>query len=488
MRRLVTKKDLGRVIGCAILAFVTVSGQAAAAEKTVPGSEAQIQLSFAPVVKKVAPAVVNVYTRRVVKTQSPFSQFFNDPLFRRFFGDDLGSSVPRERIERSLGSGVIVSADGVIVTNNHVIGDADEITVALADRREFPAKVVMADKSADLAVLKIDVGDEKLPYLTLRDSDTIEVGDLVLAIGNPFGVGQTVTSGIVSAVARTNVGVSDYQSFIQTDAAINPGNSGGALVTLDGKLVGINSEIYSRSGGSIGIGFAIPSDMVSTVVTAAMHGGKVVRPWIGASGQAVTSDIAKSIGLDRPMGVLVDEIYKGGPADQAGIRDGDVIISVNGKEVFSPEGLRFRLRIGEKNVGNEVPVTLLRSGAKREVKVKIEAAPEVPPRNVTVLEGEYLFNGIKVANLSPAYAEELNMDPMQSGVVVLGLARQSPALHYGLLQPGDIIVEVNDKRVTTVKDLKAALEIKDGFSYRIRRGNRVIECAQTGNNGFTCRQ
>ncbi|RMF10519.1 MAG: DegQ family serine endoprotease [Alphaproteobacteria bacterium] len=472
----------GWVLLVFVLSGVTVAGTA------VPESRGQIQLSFAPVVKAVAPAVVNVYSRRVVKTENPFSRFFDDPLFRHFFGDDFGPGLPRERVQQSLGSGVIVSADGTIVTNNHVIGEADEIIVALADRREFEAEVIMTDESTDLAVLKIDAEGEKLPYLELRDSDTVEVGDLVLAIGNPFGVGQTVTSGIVSAVARTNVGITDYQFFIQTDAAINPGNSGGALVTLDGKLVGVNTAIFSRSGGSNGIGFAIPANMVSTVVSAALTDGKVVRPWLGASGQAVTSDIARSLGLERPVGVLVDEIYEGGPADDAGIRVGDVIVAVNGKEVFSPEGLRFRLRIGDKAMGDRVPVTLLRSGQKRTVNVKLEAAPEDPPRNVTVIEGNHFFNGIKVANLSPAFAEELRLDPMLRGVVVLDLARQSPALRYRLLRPGDVIVEVNDTRVVTIEDLKQGLRRSGSFSYRVRRGDRVIECAQTRNGAFACRQ
>src|SRR6516165_2653128 len=259
----------------------------------VPQSREQLQLSFAPVVKKTAPAVVNVFSRRTIKTAG--SPFFDDPLCRRFFGENSPFRGPSERVQRSLGSGVLVAADGTIVTNHHVIKDADEVTVVLADRREFEAKILRSDERVDLAILKIDASGERLPEL--------EVGDIVLAIGNPFGVGQTVTSGIVSALARTGVGVSDFRFFIQTDAAINPGNSGGALVSLDGKLVGINTAIYSRSGGSIGIGFAIPSLMVRTVL-AGGPSGRIVRPWIGASGQPVTSEIAASLGLPRPMGVL----------------------------------------------------------------------------------------------------------------------------------------------------------------------------------------
>src|SRR5579863_5863988 len=245
-----------------------------AQNRTPPASRELIQLSFAPVVKKAAPAVVNVYSRRVVQTRSPF---FDDPMFRQFFGDQSPFGLPRQRVQQSLGSGVILDARGFIVTNRHVIQAAEEITVVLSDRREFEAKLLVSDEHADLAILKIDAHGEPLPTLELGDSDQIEVGDLVLAIGNPFGVGQTVTSGIVSALARTGIG-SDVSSFIQTDAAINPGNSGGALVDLDGKLVGINTAIFSQSGGSVGIGFAIPAVLVRTVLEAATTGAPIRRP------------------------------------------------------------------------------------------------------------------------------------------------------------------------------------------------------------------
>ena len=234
-------------------------------QKNVPNSQAEIKLSFAPLVKKVAPAVVNIFTRKTV-TQRSFSPLFDDPFFRRFFGGQLRKSPKsRKKVQNSLGSGVIVKSDGIVITNHHVIKGAEEITVVLSDRREFGAEIIVSDKRTDLAILKIRELNDELPFLALRDSDDLEVGDLVLAIGNPFGVGQTVTSGIVSALARTQVGINDLNFFIQTDAAINPGNSGGALVSLDGKLVGINSAIYSKGGGSVGIGFAIPTNMVRTV-------------------------------------------------------------------------------------------------------------------------------------------------------------------------------------------------------------------------------
>ena len=285
-------------------------------QRVVPESQVAIKQSFAPVVKRAAPAVVNVYVRhRVEQMVSPFS---DDPFFSRLFGENFG--IPRERIQNSLGSGVLVSPEGVVVTNNHVIqgsGEA-EITVALADGREFPAKLIIKDEQTDLAVLRLDAKGVQFPSIEFNDSDSLEVGDLVLAIGDPFGVGQTVTSGIVSALARTQVGISDYQFFIQTDAAINPGNSGGALVDMDGRLVGINTAIFSKSGGSLGIGFAIPSNMVRLVVEAALKGGKVQRPWLGASLQPVTSDIADSLGLDRPSGALVKDLHPNGPAVRAG--------------------------------------------------------------------------------------------------------------------------------------------------------------------------
>ncbi|MEC8172936.1 MAG: trypsin-like peptidase domain-containing protein, partial [Pseudomonadota bacterium] len=275
---------------------------ALADSRSVPGSEAEIKLSFAPIVRRTGPAVVNIYAQKVVEQRRGW--MFEDPFFRRFFGKQFPpSSQKRNRVENSLGSGVIVRADGIVVTNNHVIKDADDITVVLADRREFDAALLLKDKRTDIAVLRINTKEEELPIVELSDSDDLEVGDLVLALGNPFGVGRTVTSGIVSALARTSVGITDYRFFIQTDAAINPGNSGGALVDMTGKLVGINTAIYSRSGGSLGIGFAVPSNMVSTVVASAVSGKPLVRPWVSFVGKSVTADIANAIGLPRPYGV-----------------------------------------------------------------------------------------------------------------------------------------------------------------------------------------
>jgi serine protease Do len=426
-------------------------------QRVLPRSVAELQLSYAALVKHAAPAVVNIYTRKVV-AQRRRSPLFDDPFFKHFFGDRF-FGPQRKQVQNSLGSGVIVDPKGIIVTNNHVIEDADEITVSLPDRREFDAELVLADERTDLAVLRVDTGGDSLPSLKLHDSDDLEVGDIVLAIGNPFGVGQTVTSGIVSALARTRVGVSDYQFFIQTDAAINPGNSGGALITMDGKVVGINSAIYSRGGGSVGIGFAIPANMVSAVLASAQNGGKVVRPWLGASGQPVTADVASGLGLDRPGGILVNAVYPGGPADEAGLQIGDVIVAVDGKEVVDARGLRFR--VATRPVGETATLSVLRQGENVDLDIALKGAPEKPARNVTPLEGQHPLSGLVVGNLSPAFAEELGIDTLVSGVVVLDVRRGTPARRLRL-RPGDILVSIDDTSLKTVKDVYAALERTSG--------------------------
>ena len=332
---------------------------ALADSRSVPGSEAEIKLSFAPIVRRTGPAVVNIYAQKVIEQRRGW--MFEDPFFRRFFGNEFPpGGQKRNRVENSLGSGVIVRADGIVVTNNHVIKDADDITVVLADRREFDAALLLKDKRTDIAVLRINTKGEELPIVELSDSDDLEVGDLVLALGNPFGVGRTVTSGIVSALARTSVGITDYRFFIQTDAAINPGNSGGALVDMTGKLVGINTAIYSRSGGSLGIGFAVPSNMVSTVVASAVSGKPLVRPWVSFVGKSVTADIANAIGLPRPYGVLVEKVYPDGPADAAGLQQGDVIVRLGKHEIEDGQALRFRL--ATRTLGDTVELTVFRRG------------------------------------------------------------------------------------------------------------------------------
>ena len=444
----------GGGLAARVLAALMLLTPAAAAE-AVPQSQAEIELSFAPLVKKAAPAVVNIYTRKVVQARAA-SPFAADPFFRHFFGDDFGLGRPTERIQNSLGSGVIVAPDGLVVTNHHVVKDSDEITVVLADRREFNARIVTSDERTDLALLRIDPPGEPLPVLELRDSDEIEVGDLVLAIGNPFGVGQTVTGGIVSALARTHVGIGDFGFFIQTDAAINPGNSGGALVGMDGRLVGINTAIFSRgNGGSIGIGFAIPSNMVATVIAAERTGGRLVRPWIGATGQGVTADLADGLGLDRPGGVIVNDLHPAGPAARAGLRVGDVVLAVDGRAVDDPAALRFRL--ATLPVGGKAELAVRRLGRALEIAVDLVAAPEDPPRDLTVLDGPHPLTGATVANLSPALAEELSVDGAWRGVIIVTLRRGSIA-HRAGLAPGDILLRVNDREIDSVAALRDVLD------------------------------
>ena len=442
---------------------------ASANAQTVPQSREQMQLSFSPVVKQVAPAVVNIYTRKVVHAVA--SPFMNDPFFRQFFGGRMG--IPQDRVQRSLGSGVLVKADGTVVTNYHVVRDSDEITVVLSDRREFEATVLGTDERTDLAVLKIDAGTQPLPVLPIGDSDAIEVGDLVLAIGNPFGVGQTVTQGIVSALARSAVGQSNYQSFIQTDAAINPGNSGGALVDLKGNLVGINSNIISEGGGSVGIGFAIPAAMVKAVLANITSGGKVQRAWLGGDGQPVTSEMFQQLKLNRPMGVLVNSVHPGGPAAQAGLKVGDVITGVNGRDVEDPEALRFR--IATLPVGGSAQLAIVRGGEPKTLTVKLAPPPDSPARDTTELTQRTPLIGATVANMNPALAEELGMESAESGVVIVKLHPGSFAAQTGF-QPGDQVLRINGKPISSVAGLKEMLEQKQReWTIAIRRGDQTLE-------------
>jgi serine protease Do len=447
----------------------------AAQTRIPPQGVGSLQQSFAPLVKQTAPAVVNIYTRKVVR-ERPMSPFFDDPFFRRFFGDLQGPT--NQRVQNSLGSGVIVRREGIVVTNHHVIKDADEITVVLADRREFEATIVGSDERTDLAVLRIRVPNGDLPALELGDSDNLEVGDLVLAIGNPFGVGQTVTSGIVSALARTAVGISDYRSFIQTDAAINPGNSGGALVDMSGRLAGINTAIYSRSGGSIGIGFAIPANMVRQVVAGLVDGGRLVRPWLGASGQGVTSEMAASLGLDRPVGVILESVLSDGPAARAGLRVGDIVLAVNGREVDDSPGLKFRM--ATLAVGGKAEVRYQRQGRVATTDLLLVAPPETPPREATQLGGRQPFAGTTVANLSPALADELGLDTLVKGVIVLQVEPGSTAQRLGV-QPGDIVLKVNDREITTVLELRRAIGgERQSWRLSVRRGDRILNVVVGG--------
>jgi len=460
----------------AIAVLLAVAAPAAAQrEPALPQSRAEITTSFAPLVKRTAPAVVNIYARQVVRAQA--NPLFNDPFFRRFFGDQQ-QGRSEERVQNSLGSGVIVDPGGVIVTNHHVIRNAEEITVVLSDRREFEATVLRTDERTDLAVLKIDTGGQRLAHLELANSDEAEVGDLVMAIGNPFGVGQTVTTGIISALARTRIGVSDYQFFIQTDAAINPGNSGGALVGMDGRLVGINTAIYSRDGGSNGIGFAIPANMVQTVVASIGAGPRIVRPWFGVSGQAVTQDIATSVGLSYPSGVMIADVHPQSPAQKAGLKRGDVVLAIDGREVSDAESLRFR--IATMPVGSTARLTVWRDGRQQAVPVTLIAPPETPARDLTVLRGAHPLAGATVANLSPALADEIGFSSTARGVIVTEVRRGSAAQQIRIAS-GDVILRVNDREVRSVEDLRRIVtQVALPWRLTVRRGDRTFSFAVSG--------
>ncbi|MBX6327477.1 MAG: DegQ family serine endoprotease [Pseudolabrys sp.] len=452
-----------------LLAAAVALAPAAAQERRVP-TPGELRLSFAPVVRQVAPAVVNVYAAKVVQNRNPL---FDDPIFRRFFG------IPGEgtQVQRSLGSGVIVDPAGLVVTNVHVIEGADDIKVALADKREFEADVVLKDKRSDLAVMRLRDSRERFPALELANSDALQVGDIVLAIGNPFGVGQTVTHGIVSAVARTQVGITDYQFFIQTDAAINPGNSGGALVDLSGKLVGINTAIFSRSGGSQGVGFAIPSNMVRVVVASARTGSHAVRrPWLGAKLQTVTPDIAESMGLKRPAGALVASVARGGPAAEAGLRPGDVIVSVDSQDVEDPNA--FEYRFATKPLGSVARLGVLRAGRELSVTVALRAAPEAARDEVTIT-GRSPLSGATVANLSPALADELQLDNADAGVVIVDVAEGSYASNLGFRR-GDIVVALNGRNVASTHELARLAEQRTRtWRITVRRGGQQISAVFT---------
>ena len=409
---------------------------------------------FPAVAKATMPAVVNISTTRVVKGHGgQASPFMDDPMFKHFFGDQFNKQlqIPRERREASLGSGVIVSADGYIVTNAHVVEKADEIKVLLSDKREFTGKVVGSDPKSDVAVIKISGKD--LPTLVWGDSEKIEIGEYALAIGNPFGLNSTITLGIISAVGRANMGIEQYENFIQTDAAINPGNSGGALVNTRGELIGINTAIFSRTGGNMGIGFAIPSNMAKGVMDSLIKTGKVVRGYLGVSIQDVNAKIAKQFGLEQAQGALVGDVVSGSPAEQAGIKSGDVIVRFDGKAIESSTALRHRA--AETAVGKSVEVELVRE--KKPVKLSLKVAEQ--PKDMTAagsVKGESksaMLAGIEVRDISGEAARQLNLPRGLQGVVVSQVEVGSAAEEAGV-QAGDVIVELNRKPVRNTEDFR----------------------------------
>jgi Do/DeqQ family serine protease len=438
----------------------------------VPTSQNELVLSYAPIVQRVTPAVVNVYAAKVVKNRNPL---LDDPVFRRFFG------VPGqpEQMQRSLGSGVMVDSSGLVVTNNHVIEGADQVKISLADKREFDAEIVLKDTRSDLAVLRVKDSKEKFPTLEFANSDNLQVGDVVMAVGNPFGVGQTVTHGIVSALARTQVGITDYQFFIQTDAAINPGNSGGALVDMTGKLVGINTAIFSRSGGSQGIGFAIPANMVRVVVASAEQGGKAVkRPWLGARMQVVTPEIAESLGLPRPSGALVVSVVSGSPAARAGLKVSDLVVAVDGQTIDDPNA--FGYRFATRPLGGVAQIEVRRGGKLVKLSVPLETAPDTNRDEVVIRGGRSPFEGAKVSNITPAVADEMQIEGATEGVVVIGLTDDGAAANVGF-RKGDVIVAVNGRKVETTGELASiARERSRLWRITILRGGQQIQVTLGG--------
>src|SRR5271168_2389608 len=456
----------------ALLISSFLATSALAQDRRVPSSSAELRLSYAPIVQRVQPAVVNVYAAKTVQDRNPL---LDDPIFRRFFG------VPgqqQERVQRSLGSGVMVDASGLVVTNNHVIEGADQVKVSLSDKREFEAEIVLKDSRTDLAVLRLKDTRERFPTLDLDNSDELQVGDVVLAIGNPFGVGQTVTHGIISALARTQVGITDYQFFIQTDAAINPGNSGGALVDMNGRLAGINTAIYSRSGGSQGIGFAIPANMVRVVVASAKSGGKAVkRPWLGARLQAVTPEIAESLGLRLPNGALVASVAPNSPAARAGLKSSDLIVAVDGQTIEDPNA--FDYRFATHPLGGTSQIDVQRAGKPVKLTVPLEAAPD-GGRDEIVLKSRSPFQGAKVANISPAVADELHLDADTVGVVVTEIGDDTAAANVGF-QKGDIILAVNNQKIARTSDLeKATKDSSRAWRITLVRGGQQINVTLGG--------
>ena len=445
------------IIICILLLLPFQIGQAQ--QNQVPSNQAQIKLSFAPLVRRVAPAVVNIYTSRVVERRlSPFS----DPFFDQFFGRNFNFGRQRQRVQNSLGSGVVVDAEmGYVITNYHVIMGADQIKVAFKDRREVDARVLTLDKKLDLAILKLVDPPKDLPAATLGNAEQLEVGDLVLAIGNPFGVGQTVTSGIISGLARSGIGLSDLQSFIQTDAAINPGNSGGALVSMDGEVIGINTAIFSKSGGSHGIGFAIPANLAMLMIEAARKEGDLIRPWLGMTLRPVDQALAEALNLPDVNGLLVEEIHPLSPAHHASnrqsLRVGDVLIAANTHTIASVEALNFEaLLVG---IGGQLPVTIYRGGNRFDVKMALIEAPKQPPPQPLVLEGNNPLVGLTLVNLSPFYAQKFNLPDQKQGVIVDKVVKGSSAERVGF-KPADILLEINQEEIKNTQSVNQIVEGK----------------------------
>jgi Do/DeqQ family serine protease len=445
-----------------ILALIVASPLGA---QNVPTSRGQISLSFAPLVKEAAPAVVNIYAKRITQVQRR-SPFMNDPFFDQFF---QGFGEPQARVQNSLGSGVILSSDGIVVSNYHVVGMASDIRVVLNDRREFSARVLLGDKESDLAILQLE-GAKDLPSLPLRDSDEVEVGELALAIGNPFGVGQTVSSGIVSGLARSGGARGSGRGyFIQTDAPINPGNSGGALIDIAGRLIGINTQIVTRSGGSNGIGFAIPANLVKSFVSQARQGKtRFERPWAGMSGQPVDQSLADSLGLAVPEGLVISGLHPESPFAEAGFEVGDVITAVDGAPVNSPSEMVYRMSV----VGaGKVHIHRVRAGDTQSVAVSLVSAPEIPPRDEQKLGHRTVLPGLVVMTINPAVLAEYNLPLEVRGVIIANPGELGARVG---LRAGDVLLGINGKRIQAPQAAGRALSRSGRFQLEVLRGNRRV--------------
>ncbi len=480
---------IGTIVGVTLVSefHLMPMGQAVGDSQKVKQTAVEILPSdqiFVKIAKSVTPAVVNISTSRIIKNNNSNNGQgfpFNDPLFRRFFGEGgesfqhrRGAPQAPQRKEQSLGSGVIVSSDGLIVTNNHVIEDADEIKVFLEDKREFKATLVGRDKKSDIAVIRISAtGLTTVPW---GDSDNLQVGEYSVAVGNPFGLNQTVTMGIVSAIGRANVGIADYEDFIQTDAAINPGNSGGALVNIRGELIGINTAIFTRSGGYMGVGFAVPSNMVRSIMDSLVATGKVSRGWLGVSIQDITPALAKEFGLKDSKGALVTDIMPDSPAAKSDIKRGDVIVSFTGQEIDNSSDLRNR--VARTRVGTKALVKIIRDKKEKEVSVTLSEQPKEMAQKGEESEKESSpasSYGITVHEITQEIADQFDLDPREKGVIVVQVESGSPAEESGFRE-GDIILEINRKMVSDLKSYERLFsKIKKGDSALFlinRQGNR----------------
>ncbi len=451
---------IGLILGLSLSSNFDINHKSLAEDRSVSLDSKNFLGRFTDSLNEVAnvakPAVVNVSTEKTFKIMNhPFGDFFNDPFFRRFFGDENPFQAPRKYKSTSLGSGVVVSKDGYILTNNHVIKDADKIKVIMHNKKEYKGKVIGTDPKTDLAVIKIKATN--LQTIKIGNSDKLRVGDIVIAIGNPYGLNQTVTMGIVSAVGRSNVGIADYEDFIQTDAAINPGNSGGALVNIKGELVGVNTAIFSTSGGYQGIGFAVPSNMAKVVMESLIKEGKVIRGWLGVNIQDLTPEIAKHFGIEETKGVLIADVVEKSPAEKAGLKRGDLIIEYDGKEVSDTRQLRNM--VASTFPGNSTTVTIIRDGKKKSMNVTIGEFPE----KLIAESGDYENNlrGVYVQDLTPSIRNEMNIPVKINGVIVTNVSDNS--LAHGVLRQGDVITEINQRKVHNVTEYRklASSLIKD---------------------------